>query len=87
MISVSFIDLLPTALADLHAFHAGFAFVLGAALLIALQAFLPEPDLSKSSFLPAKAGADERAVLWSGLLTAITLAIHNVPEGFAVAGM
>lgn len=86
MLACSLGDLIPTALADLSPFPALLAALSGALVLLTLQAILPDPDLSKISVLASRAGEEERTALWSGLLTAITLAIHNIPEGFAVAG-
>lgn len=77
MISVSLVDLIPTALEDISILQSAFSSLVGAGLLLALQSLLPEPDLSNTSFLPSKAGADERAVLWSGILTALTIFLHN----------
>ena len=77
MLSVSLVDLIPTALQDISLIQSAVSTAVGASMLLALQWLLPEPDLSKSSFLPAKAGADERAVLWSGILTALTIFLHN----------
>lgn len=85
MVAVSVADLIPTALEDLSAPRVALSAAAGAALLLALRALLPEPDMARIAMLPK--AADERAasVLWSGLLTALGIAIHNLPEGFAVA--
>lgn len=81
MLCVSFVDLLPEVLSEGVAYwQSGLLFLLGIGVIAALKLFVPEPDLAVLK------GKDEnlRAVLWSGLLTALGIGIHNFPEGIAV---
>ncbi len=83
MISVSALDLAPTALADLSVFSALPAFCFGFFGLILLRAAIPEPDLARLALI-SEGDERKRSVLWSGLLTALGIALHNFPEGIAV---
>lgn len=77
MISVSLIDLLPTALHTLPPYPTFLFFLVGLLLFILLTLSLPPaPKSSPSSTQFAHV---------SGLLTALTLFLHNLPEGVAVA--
>lgn len=80
MLSVSFFDLAPAVLEDLDAFPAAVFFLVGAALFALLKRYIPEPDLD----VLQKDDAATREVLWSGLLTAAGISLHNFPEGVAV---
>lgn len=82
MLSVSLFDLLPAARLDLAPFATLVFFLAGALSFLLLRRLLPDPDLSH---LPKAAGPAARTALWSGLLTAAGLALHNFPEGVAVA--
>lgn len=81
MLSVSLFDLGPAVLADLDPFPALVFFVVGAGVFGVLKMYIPEPDLDAFA-----KGADDstREVLWSGLLTAAGISLHNFPEGVAV---
>lgn len=83
MVSVSALDLAPTALEDLSVWSAIPAFAVGFGGLLLLRAVIPEPDLARMALVKAD-DESSRAVLWSGLLTAMGIAIHNFPEGIAV---
>lgn len=80
MLSVSFFDLAPTALEDLDLFPAGMFFLIGAAIFALLKQYVPEPDMD----VLLKEDMDTREVLWSGILTAAGISLHNFPEGIAV---
>lgn len=85
MTAVSLLDLLPAALADLPPAPAAASFAAGAAAFALLKACVPEPHLSALA-RPKHAAAHAAAphALWSGLLTAAGIALHNFPEGIAV---
>lgn len=81
MLSVSLFDLAPAVVADLDPFPALIFFLAGAGLFAMLKMYVPEPDLDAF----AKDTDDSaRDVLWSGLLTAAGISLHNFPEGVAV---
>lgn len=80
MLSVSIFDLGPAALEDLDIFPASIFCTIGGIIFLLLKAAIPEPDME----IFAKADAASRDVLWSGLLTAAGIALHNFPEGVAV---
>jgi zinc transporter, ZIP family len=86
MLSVSLTDMLPTALEDLFVGVAIFYMALGALCFLALRRFIPEPDLD--AFASRAFSKDDptvtRSVLWSGLITAIGISLHNFPEGIAL---
>lgn len=81
MLSVSCFDLAPSVLEELPWVPALFYFAVGAAMFVLLKLCIPEPDLS--AFAKTN-DASLRQVLWSGLLTALGISLHNFPEGIAV---
>lgn len=83
MVAVSVADLIPAALQDLQPHLVLLSAATGATAFILLHTLLPEPDFSR--LLPKSADKNTKSVMWSGLLTALGIALHNVPEGFAVA--
>lgn len=80
MLSVSCFDLAPAVLEDLDAFPAFVFFMIGASLFALLKRYIPEPDMD----MLQKEDVSTREVLWSGLLTAAGISLHNFPEGIAV---
>lgn len=79
MLSVCVFDLLPTLLKDVNPFRAAVFIIAGAALFVILRVHIPEPDLESMGVK-----GSEKEVLWSGLLTAAGISLHNFPEGIAV---
>ena len=79
MLSVSIFDLAPTVLEDLDIFPASIFLLVGGIIFELLSQLIPEPDMSVF-----KADAATKEVLWSGLLTAAGISLHNFPEGVAV---
>lgn len=84
MLSVSFFDLGPGIIEDLDIFPAMIFFCVGAFLFALLKHYVPEPDLDSLSAPPKADVTASREVLWSGLLTAAGISLHNFPEGVAV---
>lgn len=80
MLSVSFVDLMPAVLQDLDSLSALFYFLLGALVFMLLKFYIPEPEIEAYS----KEDKAAREVLWSGILTAAGISLHNFPEGVAV---
>ena len=86
MLTISLVDLLPEALATnvLSAASCFVYFLLGAAAFALLKRVLPEPevvDLFESRVGKCAGTAERRQLLFTGILTAISIAIHNFPEG------
>lgn len=89
MLYVSFMEILPEAVADLSAsfgerggsWAAALAFFAGIVLIAVIDRLVP------AAINPHEPGMNEtrrrRAMLHMGLLTAAAIAIHNFPEGFA----
>lgn len=86
MASVSFFELLPSVLEDISPGVAAVYVVAGALAFLALRFFIPEPDLGHfATVAVAKSeGQITKKILWSGLVTAIGISVHNFPEGIAV---
>lgn len=91
MLTISVFDLLPEALSsgDLSRALCACYFVAGCIIFAALKHALPEPELVDLIDGPCpeadKAGdRSRRQLLFTGILTAISIAIHNFPEGLAV---
>lgn len=89
MLYVSFMEILPEAVVELSAdfgepkgaWAATFAFFLGIALIAVIDRVVPD------AINPHEPGMNDarrrRAMRQMGVLTAIAIAIHNFPEGFA----
>lgn len=85
MLSVSIFDLGPSILDDIDPFPAAVFFCIGGMIFALLKQYIPEPDMDVLAL--AKNNSDlstSRDVLWSGLLTAAGISLHNFPEGIAV---
>lgn len=80
MLSVSFVDLMPAVLQDLSPLPALVYFLLGALVFALLKFYIPEPEIEAY----CKDDKAAREVLWSGILTAAGISLHNFPEGVAV---
>ncbi len=91
MLAISFGDLLPEALASnaLSVPYATMYFCMGCAGFAIIKRLLPEPELvdfveSHFADVLSKPRGDTRSrrqLLFTGVLTAISIAIHNIPEG------
>lgn len=82
-------DLLPESVESLGMAQGHVAFYLGCVFFAAVAYFVPEPDLD-SMLVSGSDGKDRnergsrREVLFSGLITALGIALHNFPEGVSV---
>ncbi|CAH9133342.1 unnamed protein product [Cuscuta epithymum] len=96
MLSISFFDLAHNALNSIGFLRGNLWFFAGVAFFALISSFIPEPSLSPSSEVQNKKqkGGDDggkdimkkhrRQVLFSGIVTAIGISLHNFPEGMAV---
>ncbi|RAL45861.1 hypothetical protein DM860_006015 [Cuscuta australis] len=96
MLSISFLDLAHNALNSIGFLRGNLWFFAGAAFFALISSFIPEPTLSPISDAQNKMqkGGDDggkdimkkrrRQVLFSGIVTAIGISLHNFPEGMAV---
>jgi len=81
MITVSFIELLPTGIDAIGYTNALIAFFIGAAAAFLIDYFVPHNYIMEN----VSKGKDFNPQLFRvGLLVALGIAIHNFPEGFAV---
>lgn len=80
MLSVSFVDLMPAVFQDLDSLSALIFFMLGALVFTLLKFYIPEPEIESY----CKEDLAAKNVLWSGILTAAGISLHNFPEGVAV---
>ncbi|MED6169903.1 Zinc transporter ztp29 [Stylosanthes scabra] len=95
MLSISFFDLAHNALNSLGFLKGNLWFFAGVVFFGVVANFIPEPTLAPtSSDKSRKKNGDEggkdimkkhrRQVLFSGIITAVGISLHNFPEGMAV---
>ncbi|CAK7339320.1 unnamed protein product [Dovyalis caffra] len=94
MLSISFLDLAHNAINSIGFLKANLWFFGGVVFFGIIANFIPEPTLAPSSDVKNKKKNDEggkdimkkhrRQVLFSGIITAIGISLHNFPEGMAV---
>lgn len=88
MLAVSAFDLIPEAIAFGSLAHAVIGFLLGAAMMYALDLTIPHTHMTGESDGPAvrtdKNGVDGKNILRTGYLIFLGIALHNIPEGLAI---
>ncbi|KAK9273327.1 hypothetical protein L1049_018136 [Liquidambar formosana] len=95
MLSISFLDLAHNAMNSIGFLKANLWFFGGVIFFAVIASFIPEPTLAPSTDVKSKkkngdeGGKDvmkkhRRQVLFSGIITAIGISLHNFPEGMAV---
>ena len=88
MIYISFVELMPKALAGGREIWSCMAFFMGVLFMGLIDIFIPEaqnPHHFKAPTLIKESRGDE-ALMRTGLFTALAIAIHNFPEGMAAFG-
>jgi len=78
MIAVSFFELLPKAISDLGFLYAIIAFFLGIFVILIIDILVPH------EYIAENIECKNPHLMKVGVFTAIGIAIHNFPEGFAV---
>ncbi|KAI5674047.1 hypothetical protein M9H77_14411 [Catharanthus roseus] len=95
MLSISFFDLAHNALNSVGFLKGNLWFFAGVIFFAIISSFIPEPTLTPTADIKSKKknGDDgekdvmkkhRRQVLFSGIVTAIGISLHNFPEGMAV---
>ncbi|KAH7543569.1 zinc transporter ZTP29 [Ziziphus jujuba] len=95
MLSISFLDLAHNAINSIGFLKGNIWFFAGVVFFAIIANFIPEPTLAPiSDGKSKKKNGDEggkdimkkhrRQVLYSGIITAIGISLHNFPEGMAV---
>lgn len=95
MLSISFLDLAHNAINSIGFLKGNLWFFAGVIFFAIIANFIPEPTIAPSSDVKTKGkkkDGDEkdlmkkhrRQVLFSGVITAIGISLHNFPEGMAV---
>ncbi|EOY32599.1 ZIP metal ion transporter family isoform 3, partial [Theobroma cacao] len=90
MLSISFLDLAHNAMNSIGFLKGNLWFFAGVIFFAVVANFIPEPILSQSSEKNSDEGGKDmmkkhrRQVLFSGIITAIGISLHNFPEGMAV---
>ncbi|XP_030443766.1 zinc transporter ZTP29 [Syzygium oleosum] len=95
MLSISFLDLAHNALNSIGFLKGNLWFFAGVMFFAIVVNFIPEPTITPTSELKNKkhtgdeGGKDvmkkhRRQVLFSGIITAVGISLHNFPEGMAV---
>jgi len=77
MINVSFVELLAKSTSEIGFTYANFAFFLGIGLIFVIDYLIPH------EYIAEKTEIKNPKLMRTGTLTAIGIAIHNFPEGFA----
>ncbi|XP_022148838.1 zinc transporter ZTP29 [Momordica charantia] len=94
MLSISFLDLAHNAINSIGFLKGNLWFFAGVIFFAFVAHFVPESTLAPGSDTKSKKDKDERGkdvmkkhrrqVLYSGIITAIGISLHNFPEGMAV---
>jgi len=88
MIYISFVELMPTAVAGAGEMWSFIAFFIGILFIGLIDILIPEaenPHNFKAPFQMADNPKDE-TLMRTGLFTALAIGIHNLPEGMAAFG-
>lgn len=81
MIYISFAELLRTSIADIGFSHANIAFFSGIAVIMFIDFILPHKYITEEK---GEIPHPHSKLLSAGILTAVGVGIHNMPEGLAV---
>ncbi|KAJ7947536.1 zinc transporter ZTP29 [Quillaja saponaria] len=94
MLSISFLDLAHNAMNSIGFLKGNLWFFGGVIFFAIVASFIPEPTVTPSSDVKSKKKNGDkgdkdivkkrRQVLFSGIITAIGISLHNFPEGMAV---
>ncbi|KAI4340547.1 hypothetical protein MLD38_025372 [Melastoma candidum] len=95
MLSISFLDLAHNAINSIGFLKGNLWFFAGVIFFALIVNFIPEPTISPTSDAKNKKKNDDdggkdmikkhrRQVLFSGIITAVGISLHNFPEGMAV---
>ncbi|EPS63088.1 hypothetical protein M569_11697, partial [Genlisea aurea] len=89
MLSISFLDLAHNAINSIGFLKANLWFFAGVIFFALISHFIPEPTLGPIKRKGEDDGKDivkkhRRQVLFSGIVTAVGISLHNFPEGMAV---
>lgn len=86
MIGVSIFELLPEAINELGVLQAGVFFLIGMIIVALLDFLVPHEymyeRMSKDSDSSSTNKSNNQRLMKAGILTAVGIAIHNLPEGF-----
>ncbi|TET20364.1 zinc transporter ZupT [Candidatus Bathyarchaeota archaeon] len=77
MINVSFVELLTKSMDEIGFLHANLAFFVGIVIIFAIDILIPH------EYIAEKVENKDPKLMRTGILTALGIAIHNFPEGFA----
>jgi ZIP family zinc transporter len=86
MIYVSFIELLPEAFISVGEIIGLYAFFTGFIIMGIIDILIPEEENPHAFKGFEKSAETNKSLLRVGMLTALAVAIHNFPEGFATFG-
>ncbi|EYU43829.1 hypothetical protein ABFS82_14G215400 [Erythranthe guttata] len=93
MLSISFFDLAHNAINSIGFLKGNLWFFAGVLFFAIIAYFIPEPTIAPINDSKKKTGDDggkdmmkkhRKQVLYSGIITAIGISLHNFPEGMAV---
>ncbi|KAL7126874.1 hypothetical protein ABFS83_14G215500 [Erythranthe nasuta] len=93
MLSISFFDLAHNAINSIGFLKGNLWFFAGVLFFAIIAYFIPEPTIAPITDSKKKTGDDggkdmmkrhRKQVLYSGIITAIGISLHNFPEGMAV---
>uniref|UniRef100_A0A803KM42 Zinc transporter ZTP29 n=1 Tax=Chenopodium quinoa TaxID=63459 RepID=A0A803KM42_CHEQI len=96
MLSISFLDLAHNAINSIGFLKGNLWFFAGVIFFAIIANFIPEPTLTPTPSVKSKKRANgeekgkdlmkkhRRQVMYSGIITAIGISLHNFPEGMAV---
>lgn len=88
MVYVSFVELLPTALANIGQFWGVIAFFIGILVIGIIDIFIPEETNPHhfSKIVKNTSSQTNVKLMRTGIFTALAISIHNFPEGLATFG-
>lgn len=77
MIGISFVEIPTELMNEIGFLHANLAFLIGMAIILATDVLTPH------EYIAEKIDSKDSRLMRIGILTALGVAVHNLPEGFA----